>query len=54
MKAKYPATSFADTVPKVIVTSDEGNQTWWKEVSDKGWFFVDHNEEKTAEKYGYW
>jgi hypothetical protein len=39
-------------VEKVIMTSDERNETWWASVRERGWYQVDHSE--TVEKYGAW
>ncbi|KAF9270633.1 hypothetical protein L218DRAFT_976349 [Marasmius fiardii PR-910] len=39
-------------VNHVVMTSDERNETWWKEVADLGWKWPDHSE--TKEKYGDW
>lgn len=39
-------------VDHVILTSDEGDEDWWKEVLDQGWFRIDHS--KTVERYGAW
>ncbi|EKM84096.1 hypothetical protein AGABI1DRAFT_67300 [Agaricus bisporus var. burnettii JB137-S8] len=39
-------------VDHVILTSDEGDEDWWKEVMDQGWFRIDHS--KTVERYGAW
>ncbi|KAK1233665.1 hypothetical protein PQX77_003160 [Marasmius sp. AFHP31] len=39
-------------VEHVIMTSDERNQTWWKDVADLGWKTPDHSETKA--KYGDW
>ncbi|KAJ7786565.1 hypothetical protein B0H16DRAFT_1755951 [Mycena metata] len=36
----------------VIVTSDEKNGTWWRDVHEMGWFGVDHS--RTKELYGQW
>ncbi|KAL0572931.1 hypothetical protein V5O48_009044 [Marasmius crinis-equi] len=39
-------------IEHVVMTSDERNQTWWKEVADLGWKTPDHSETKA--KYGDW
>jgi hypothetical protein len=39
-------------VNHVIMTSDESNATWWKEVDDRGWLKIDHSE--VTELYGIW
>ncbi|KAJ7706027.1 hypothetical protein B0H17DRAFT_1035316 [Mycena rosella] len=39
-------------VNHVVVTSDERNATWWREVALLGWFNPDHS--KTKETYGDW
>ncbi|KDN51560.1 hypothetical protein RSAG8_00105, partial [Rhizoctonia solani AG-8 WAC10335] len=40
----------------VLVTSDERNPEWWKEIAELGpeWGWVDHGAEGTVEKYGKW
>ncbi|KAI0347794.1 hypothetical protein BDW22DRAFT_1349857 [Trametopsis cervina] len=39
---------------RVIMTSDETDETWWDEVTALGWVKMDHNEQRTAERYGRW
>jgi hypothetical protein len=39
-------------VDHVILTSDEKDESWWKEVLDQGWSRIDHS--KTVELYGAW
>jgi hypothetical protein len=39
-------------VQHVIVTSDEKNHTWWRDVDELGWLVVDHT--RTKELYGLW
>ncbi|KAJ7492380.1 hypothetical protein FB451DRAFT_1388779 [Mycena latifolia] len=39
-------------VAHVIVTSDETNRTWWREVDKLGWLAPDHS--RTQELYGNW
>ncbi|KAJ6520070.1 hypothetical protein C8R45DRAFT_805951 [Mycena sanguinolenta] len=39
-------------VEHVIVTSDEKNSTWWREIDKLGWLGVDHS--RTKELYGLW
>ena len=39
-------------VEHVIMTSDESDETWWKEVREFGWYTVDHS--TTVELYGRW
>jgi len=39
-------------VKHVIMTSDENDPEWWKEVSAQGWLQVDHT--NTTEIYGAW
>lgn len=43
-------------VPKynVLVTSDESDPHWWKEVDALGWHYTNHTKEMTAETYGKW
>ncbi|KIK70678.1 hypothetical protein GYMLUDRAFT_32719 [Collybiopsis luxurians FD-317 M1] len=40
------------TVNHVIMTSDEREEAWWKEVADQGWRFPDHS--RTKELFGDW
>ncbi|KIP02086.1 hypothetical protein PHLGIDRAFT_112444 [Phlebiopsis gigantea 11061_1 CR5-6] len=39
---------------RVIMTSDETDQTWWDEVAALGWARMDHEKERTNERYGRW
>ncbi|KAF7347626.1 hypothetical protein MVEN_01519500 [Mycena venus] len=39
-------------VKHVIMTSDEKNHTWWRDVDKLGWLGVDHT--RTKELYGHW
>lgn len=39
-------------VNHVVMTSDERNATWWREVSELGWFTPDHTDTKAL--YGDW
>ena len=39
---------------RVIMTSDERNETWWDEVKSYGWARMDHTEQRTVEHYGRW
>ncbi|KZT51338.1 hypothetical protein CALCODRAFT_443220 [Calocera cornea HHB12733] len=41
-------------VEHVLVMSDETDPAWWQEVRDNGWGWIDHERERTAEKYGAW
>ena len=36
------------------MTSDESDQTWWDEVTALGWVRMDHDEQRTVERYGRW
>lgn len=38
----------------VLVTSDESDPQWWKEVEDLGWHYTNHTLERTSEIYGLW
>ncbi|KAG6334538.1 hypothetical protein ID866_4554 [Astraeus odoratus] len=38
----------------VIMTSDERDPSWWAEVGELGWTWVDYAAEGTTEKYGRW
>ncbi|KAF8665360.1 hypothetical protein AX16_000379 [Volvariella volvacea WC 439] len=39
-------------VEHVIMTSDEKDASWWQEVSEQGWYAINHT--RTAELYGEW
>ncbi|KAF5368391.1 hypothetical protein D9758_002236 [Tetrapyrgos nigripes] len=39
-------------IDHVIMTSDERDEGWWKEVEEQGWSKVDHS--MTKERYGDW
>ncbi|KAJ3482439.1 hypothetical protein NLI96_g6980 [Meripilus lineatus] len=39
---------------RVIMTSDEKNQTWWDDVKARGWVRMDHEALRTVERYGRW
>ncbi|KAF8913143.1 hypothetical protein CPB84DRAFT_1812062 [Gymnopilus junonius] len=39
-------------VDHVVMTSDERNPTWWKDVTAQGWYGLDHSQ--TVELYGGW
>jgi hypothetical protein len=39
---------------RVIMTSDESDQTWWDEVTALGWVRMDHDEQQTVATYGRW
>ena len=39
---------------RVIMTSDETDETWWDEVAALGWVAMDHEKQKTVERYGRW
>jgi hypothetical protein len=39
-------------VERVIITSDEKNNTWWEGVEPYGWHRMDHS--NTAAEYGAW
>jgi hypothetical protein len=41
-------------VQEVILTSDEKDQVFWREVEERGWRTINHEQEKTAEKHGRW
>ncbi|QRV98201.1 O-FucT domain protein [Ceratobasidium sp. AG-Ba] len=43
-------------VTRVLVTSDEDDPEWWKQVAALGpeWSWIDHTAEKTAETHGQW
>ncbi|KAH8101626.1 hypothetical protein BXZ70DRAFT_934190 [Cristinia sonorae] len=38
----------------VIVTSDEESEAWWDEVKAMGWLRIDHEKERTVERFGEW
>ena len=39
---------------KVVMTSDEKDPEWWRQVREQGWYAPDHVEQKTAELMGEW
>lgn len=41
-------------VDKVLVTSDEEDEAWWKTVEDYGWHRINWVAEKTEEEYSEW
>lgn len=41
-------------IQHVLVSSDETDPAWWKEVQEMGWYWLDHEIERTEEKYGKW
>ncbi|KAF8529757.1 hypothetical protein BU17DRAFT_36415, partial [Hysterangium stoloniferum] len=41
-------------IDKVLITSDEKNQTWWDDVRAHGWKTMNHDIEQTAKLYGAW
>jgi len=41
-------------VDKVLVTSDEEDEAWWKTVEEYGWHRINWVEEKTEEMYNEW
>ncbi|KAF5388528.1 hypothetical protein D9757_004678 [Collybiopsis confluens] len=40
------------TVNHIVMTSDERDEAWWKEVEEQGWKFPDHS--RTKEIFGDW
>lgn len=42
------------SLTNVLMTSDESDAKWWAGVKAKGWTWLDHDAEKTVEKYGRW
>ncbi|KAI0770948.1 hypothetical protein BD413DRAFT_626744 [Trametes elegans] len=41
-------------VSHVVMTGDERDQVWWQAVEERGWLRVDHDTERTAERFGKW
>lgn len=39
---------------RVVMTSDETDEAWWAEVTALGWARMDHDEQRTVERYGRW
>ena len=39
---------------RVIMTSDEIDSAWWQEVAALGWVRIDHEEQRTKERFGRW
>lgn len=40
------------TVTRVVVFSDESNPVWWIKAGTEGWFFINHETERTAKLHG--
>ena len=38
----------------VIMTSDETDEGWWDEVGSYGWKRIDHDGQRTVERYSRW
>lgn len=41
-------------VTRVIMTSDEQDESWWDRVREMGWLRIDHEKENTIIEYGEW
>jgi len=41
-------------VTEVLITSDEVDPSFWAEVRDIGWRYIDHSAEQTLKRYGEW
>lgn len=41
-------------VSHVVVTSDERNATFWSQLRDLGWKYIDHDQERTVDVYNKW
>lgn len=54
LQERYGAVTALGNVRDVVVTSDEKNGTWWKEIQRMGWLYIDHHQERTTELYGKW
>ncbi|CAE6482103.1 unnamed protein product [Rhizoctonia solani] len=56
VRARLNARTNGTNVREILVTSDERDPGWWKQISSLGpeWRWVDHATEKTSEKYGKW
>ena len=39
---------------RVVMTSDETDEAWWDEVTALGWARMDHDEQRTVERFGRW
>ncbi|KAG6869099.1 hypothetical protein C0993_001664 [Termitomyces sp. T159_Od127] len=45
---------FGIKVTEVLITSDEKDPAFWREVQEEGWRYIDHSTERTLERYGEW
>ncbi|KAG6831771.1 hypothetical protein H0H92_007923 [Tricholoma furcatifolium] len=45
---------FGIKVTEVLITSDETDPAFWKEVKDEGWRYIDHDAQRISEQYGEW
>ncbi|KAG8973017.1 hypothetical protein FRB90_010042, partial [Tulasnella sp. 427] len=53
LRAKLKArTGVSIAANSVYVLSDEKDPKWWAEVDKLGWTYMDHDKEKTIERYG--
>ncbi|EAU91092.2 hypothetical protein CC1G_03260 [Coprinopsis cinerea okayama7 len=42
------------SVSHVIVASDETDRSFWEDISSRGWYRIDHDAERTKERFGEW
>ncbi|KAH7340519.1 hypothetical protein B0J17DRAFT_715729 [Rhizoctonia solani] len=56
VRARLNARTNGTNVREILVTCDERDSAWWKQISAVGpeWRWIDHATEKTSEKYGKW
>ena len=41
-------------IQHIIMTSDESDPAWWRDVHEYGWYGVDHAGLETVKTYGHW
>ncbi|KAG6879658.1 hypothetical protein C0992_000100 [Termitomyces sp. T32_za158] len=45
---------FGIKVTEVLITSDEKDPAFWREVREEGWRYIDHSAERTLDRHGEW
>ncbi|KAG8958464.1 hypothetical protein FRC00_002723 [Tulasnella sp. 408] len=54
LRQQYGSSSPQGSVTEVLVSSDEDDPKFWKDVQDLGWKYVDHEAMGTVENHGLW
>ncbi|KIO25773.1 hypothetical protein M407DRAFT_75322 [Tulasnella calospora MUT 4182] len=54
LRQRYGSTSPRGKVTEVLVSSDEDDPEFWKDVRDLGWKYVDHEAMETVNNHGLW